>query len=94
VAQLFSLGSMDTAMKFRAFDIAAVILVFICSGCVATNKVSQKAEQNPAYALLLPIAFPADIVISPAVGIYYVYTVHHQMSPHGDGLAHTNSVAK
>jgi hypothetical protein len=81
-------------IKSRAFDVAALILMLICSGCVATNKVNQKAEQNPAYDLLLPIALPADLVVSPAVGIYYVYTVHNQMSPHGDGLAQTNSISK
>ena len=69
-------------MKLIASKVVILAATLICSGCVCTNKVAQKADQHPAYALLFPLALPADIIVTPAVGLMYV---HAMSGPQGDG---------
>jgi formate hydrogenlyase subunit 3/multisubunit Na+/H+ antiporter MnhD subunit len=70
-------------MKLSSIISCLLSMVLFCSGCVCT-KVGEKAHEHPAYALLYPVALPADIVASPAYGIILLY-VMSTGAPKGDG---------
>ena len=61
--------------KICKLSIFIGFIIFGSLGCLCTTSVIEKAEGNSAYYLLVPVAIPTDIIISPFVIGWTVYAI-------------------